>query len=261
MISLKTLQDRFQAAILARDDRILEHIPDSPRETRETLLGVYRSAYALRLVEFLQNDHELLHAYMGDEHFEAMAGGYIEAHPSSHPNARWYARHLPDYLRASDPWSNYPELADLASIEKALGDAFDAADGAVLAIEGLTVIAPADWPRLQLVPHVSARRFRLTTNALAIWEALKNEGEPPDAEPLEIAAEMIAWRSGELPMIRQLSDEERMMWDEACKGVRFGVLCEMLATYDDPDGAAARAAGYLAAWIQAGKLSAAKLLT
>ena len=46
-----------------------------------------------------------------------------------------------------------------------------------------------------------------------------------------------------------------MMWDEAANGIPFGVLCEMLATYDDPDGAAARGAGYLHGWITAGLLT------
>ena len=46
------------------------------------------------------------------------------------------------------------------------------------------------------------------------------------------------------------------MWDEAANGIPFGVLCEMLATYDDPDGAAARGAGYLHGWITAGILTA-----
>jgi hypothetical protein len=46
-----------------------------------------------------------------------------------------------------------------------------------------------------------------------------------------------------------------MMWDEAANGVPFGVLCEMLATYDDPDGAAARGAGYLHGWITSGLLT------
>jgi hypothetical protein len=57
------------------------------------------------------------------------------------------------------------------------------------------------------------------------------------------------------PMFRELSAEEAMMWDEASGGIPFGVLCSMLATYDDPDGAAARGAGYLHGWITAGLLT------
>ncbi len=56
-------------------------------------------------------------------------------------------------------------------------------------------------------------------------------------------------------MFRELSTEEAMMWDEAAKGIPFDVLCEMLATYDDPDGAAARGAGYLHGWITSGLLA------
>ena len=56
-------------------------------------------------------------------------------------------------------------------------------------------------------------------------------------------------------MFRELSVEEAMMWDEAANGVPFGVLCEMLATYDDPDDAAARGAGYLHGWITSGILT------
>jgi hypothetical protein len=62
---------------------------------------------------------------------------------------------------------------------------------------------------------------------------------------------VLVWRQGTTPFFRVLPAEEAMMWDEAAKGVRFGVLCELLATYDDPDGAAARAAGYLQGWLSA----------
>ena len=56
-------------------------------------------------------------------------------------------------------------------------------------------------------------------------------------------------------MFRELPAEEAMMWDEATNGIPFGVLCEMLATYADPDSAAGRGAGYLHGWITAGLLT------
>ena len=43
---------------------------------------------------------------------------------------------------------------------------------------------------------------------------------------------------------RPLSTEEEMMWDEAAKGVRFGVLCEMVSTFAGKDDAELRAASY-----------------
>jgi hypothetical protein len=46
-----------------------------------------------------------------------------------------------------------------------------------------------------------------------------------------------------------------MMWDEAAKGVRFGVLCEMVATFGGEDDAELRAATYLKGWVDTGMLA------
>src|SRR5215471_1006762 len=100
-------QADFQRGILAGDDAVLAEILDSPREKRETLFGVYRYAYGSRLVK---------------------------ARPSQHPNLRWFSQGLPEFLRANAPYSRYPVLGDLAALEKALNDAFDGPDGAVVTL-------------------------------------------------------------------------------------------------------------------------------
>jgi hypothetical protein len=49
------------------------------------------------------------------------------------------------------------------------------------------------------------------------------------------------------------------MWDEAVKGVRFGVLCEMVATFVGEDDAGLRAASYLKGWVDTGMLAGVQL--
>lgn len=257
MSRLGRLQDEMQRAILAGDDTVLGRIADGPREPRGVLLGVYRDAYVLRLAEVLRNDHGLLHAYLGDEGFDDMARAYIAATPSRSPNARWFSRALPDFLAATEPYRSHPEIAELAAIEKALNDAFDACDAALLDLARLAEIEPGDWPALTFTPHPSARVLTLATNALDIWTALSAGAEPPQAAPLESALSVIVWRADETPRIRAMSVEEAMMWREAVKGVRFSVLCELLATFDDPETAATRAASHLQGWLAAGLLSGA----
>jgi Putative DNA-binding domain len=249
-------QSTFQQGILTGDDSVLAEILDSPREKREMLFGVYRHAYGSRLVEAMRNDHELLHRYLGDETFDEMGHAYVRARPSGHPNLRWFSQGLPDFLRSADPYCHHPVLSDLAALEKALNDAFDAAEAPVLAPEDMAGFAPEIWNDLIFQPHPSARRLDLMTNASAIWLALKNEGTPPDAAGLEEPSRLLIWRQDATPMFRELPAEEAMMWDEAANKIPFGVLCEMLATYDDPDGAAAHGAGYLHGWITAGALTA-----
>lgn len=255
MSDLARLQSEFQRGILAGEDSVLTEILDSPREKRDVLLGVYRYAYGSRLVEAMRNDHKLLHSYLGDEMFDEMGHAYVAANPSQHPNLRWFARALPEFLKSAAPYSNYPILSDLAALEKALNDAFDAKDAPTLAVADMAGFAPEVWNDLEFMAHPSAIRLDLTTNVSAVWLALKNDETPPDAVALEQPCRLLIWRQDVTPMFRELPIEEAMMWDEAADGIPFGVLCAMLATYDDPEGAAARGAGYLHGWVTAGLLA------
>jgi hypothetical protein len=255
MSEFARLQSDFQRGILSGDDSILAEILDSPKEKREVLFGVYRHAYGSRLVDALRNDHELLHNYLGDEMFDAMGYAYVAAKPSHHPNLRWFSQGLPEFLKSTEPYSEHPILADLAALEKALNDAFDSADAPVLALADMTGFAPEVWNTLKFQPHAGSRRLDVSTNVAAIWLALKNDETPPDVVALKNPGRLLIWRQDTTPMFRELAAEEAMMWDEATNGIPFGVLCSMLATYDDPDGAASRGAGYLHGWVTSGLLT------
>jgi hypothetical protein len=247
-------QSDFQSSILTGDEKVLAEVLDSPKEKREVLFGVYKYAYSSRLVEALRNDHKLLHSYVGDEMFDEMGRAYVAANPSQNLNLRWFGQGFPDFLK-SEPYAKYPILSDLAALEKALNDAFDAKDAPVVALSDMAGFAPEIWNSLQFEAHPSSRRIDVLTNVTAVWLALKNEEMPPDAVLLEKPGRLLIWRQDVTPMFRELSGEEEMMWDEASGGIPFGVLCSMLATYDDPDSAAARGAGYLHGWITAGLLT------
>jgi hypothetical protein len=257
--SLAMLQARFQGSLLNGDDCVFADILDSPREDRKILFEVYRNAYAARLVEIIQHDFERLHAWLGHEAFDAAARAYVASHPSRHANARWYSQGLPAFLKTAAPWRDAPELADLAALERALNDAFDAADGPVLKLEALAAVAPEDWSALRFRAHPSAARIDMRTNAADIWIAFKEERAPPAAaesrsgSPLRI----IVWRQDLIAKFRDMTDEEAMMWDEAAAGAPFGVLCEMLSFRADPDGAPLRAATLLQGWIACGLIGEA----
>lgn len=234
---------------------ILNQLNRSDKETNDILFGVYQNAYVLRLIEFLQTDLGNLEIYLGDESFDQMARHYIALNPSIHYNARWFGGKLPDFLAQTAPWSELPQLAELAAFELALVTSFDAEDAALFGLEHMSQVE--DWGGLVLKPHPAVGRLTLNTNASAIREALLSEQQPPEMIMLEQPEQWIFYRNEELQaMYRLLTDEEAMMWDEMSKGVNFGGLCEMLALYSTTDEAPARAAGYLQAWIRDGLLTA-----
>jgi hypothetical protein len=254
---LAELQEMFQRAILAGGDTILGLIPPNSRTDAHVLFGVYRNAYVGRLVEVLGNDHPLVKAYLGDEAFDDLAREYIAAHPSTTQNARWVSRHLAAYTATVARFAEHPDVAELVAIEAAVNTAFDAADAEPVTLASLQAVPPEHWDRLVFAAHPSARRLNTTTNAVEIWLALTREEAVPDAA--RGGDKVLVWRQEFAPMLRPLGDEEAMMWDEAAKGVRFGVLCEMLATFDDPDMAPLRAAQYLQGWLASGLLASVRV--
>jgi putative DNA-binding protein len=254
-LKLKDFQDRFQRAIIAGDDSILKDIPDGPHETKANLLGIYRDAYVLRLIGVLASDHERLHAYLGDDSFRAMARAYIARYPSRHPNARWFSQRLPEFLREAETYSKQPVLSELAGLERALSNAFDGKDAPVVSMADLAALPPEIWGGISFVRHPTATSFDAHSNVAAIWRALRASKEPPQVHYSETPIRILVWRHEATPMFREMSAEETMMWEEAGKGARFADLCTMLAVYDDPATAPARAAGFLKTWLDAGLLS------
>lgn len=261
MSSLKDLQESFQRGILAGDDTILAEIKDSAKEERKVLFGVYRHAYVARLAEVLADDYEQLHAYLGDAGFAKFAKSYIAAHPSDRKSARDFGRHVPGFLKFDASFAKHPELAEIASLEKALADAFDGPDAETLKLAKLAEIAPELWTKLVFTPHPMAHRLTFATNAADIWSALREETAPPPAHLLPEPQALLVWRQDVTARFRILGPEEAMMWDEAAAGTRFGVLCEMVATYGGEEGADFRAATYLKDWVDMGSLADCRLLS
>jgi hypothetical protein len=253
MKNFARLQNDFQDCVMTDDVSVLSDLVQGSRASREVLFGVYKFAYVSRLVEAMRKDYEYLHGYLGDETFDEMARSYISAKPSRQANLRWFSHAVPNFLKENEPYSRHPILSELAALETALSDAIDAADDAVLDLADMAALPPEAWKDLRLRRHPTSCRLDCSTNVAAVWMSLKNDETPPDVA--DISSQLLIWRQDAMPMFRELSEEEGMMWDEAAKGVSFGVLCSMLAMYDDPDSAAARAAGYLHGWVTAGLLA------
>jgi hypothetical protein len=255
--SLAELQSGLQAAILSGDVRsVVPLVRAGAQAPRETLLGVYTTAYALRLVGILKADFPLTAAYMGDDAFARAARSYIAAHPSPHRSARWVGDRFATHLASAAEWATHRQCGDLAALEWALGLAFDAPDAPHIGLGDVASIPPEAWSDLIFQPHPSARVFNETWNAFAIWSALKDEGGPPPAHRHAESAAHLIWRRDGTPTIRGLSPEEAMLWQEAVRGTPLHRLCELAAHFDDPDVAAARVAAHVRAWLDSGALTA-----
>lgn len=251
MTKLSEIQARFQQSLLIGDDTTLALIAQGTGEPRENMLKIYQNAYWGRLHEVLGKDYEQLHAYLGDQAFETLAGAYFEANPSHHTTARWIGDALPAFLSSTAPWAERSELAEIAALEQALNAVFDEREQESLNLPELAEQAGEEWPLLALSPVAATRRLDFNFNAVDIWTALRDDAPPPEAGAKAMTS-VLVYRHNDQSHFRTLGGEEAMMWDEMRNGTPFGTLCELVATWGGEDDAALRAAGYLQNWISAG---------
>ena len=131
-----------------------------------------------------------------------MGYAYVAAKPSHHPNLRWFSQGLPDFLKTTEPYSDHPILADLAALEKALNDAFDAADAPVLALADMAGFAPELWNTLKFQPHPSfmpARRFDQCRGGLAGAQERRDAARRGCAGRAGPSADLAAGRDADVP--------------------------------------------------------------
>ena len=184
MIKLAELQRDMQRAVMGKSTAVDGLLTKPPVGSASQRLDVYRNGYGLRLTEFMSHDFEKLRTYLGNVRFNEMAARYIAAHPSDQPNARWFSRHLPEFLKHSPHYRRQPEIAELATLERAINDAFDGPDDRVITMADLAAIAPEDFPGASFHIASTVRRFAVTTNVISLWSCLKCDELPPPPEDI-----------------------------------------------------------------------------
>jgi hypothetical protein len=253
-LKLAALQTAFQDAILGEAQEPTS-IMASCRQSAAERFAIYQDAYRLRLAEFLSNDYPALHQILGDEDFGALALAYMEAKPSIYRNARWYARDLPDVMRASAPWQEIRAAVDLASFERALADAFDAADADALEATALASVATEAQPHLRFSFQPGLTLLTLAQGTLGAYEAAVEGLEVPvPSGPDE--ERVLVWRNHEQQACyRRLEDDEALALDSAREGGTFAEICGLLSLRMSEAEAANQAALFLIRWFGDGLIA------
>jgi len=252
MSALDTLQGDFQSYVLGvagAQPAILGAVREQYGLKADARLAIYYNAYRSRLREALSESYDKTWSYIGDDMFAGLADGYIAAHPSRHPNLRWFGADFAAH--AEEALADYPFIAELAGFEWTLGLAFDAPDAQAVGAADLAGIAPEAWGDLVFGLHPSVHLLALEWNAVALWQALGQGQTPPDVERFEAPVTWLVWRTAEQPHFRSLPAAEAEALRRIGSGASFAEVC--LAAGDE---AAPQLAGYLQQWLAQGVLTA-----
>ena len=221
--------------------RLVRGCDDSDRKTR---IRVYSDAYYLRLRDVLREDFPRVAALLGPERFEDVVSGYLEVFPSKQPSVRHLGRALAEFLRQRE---DIPKcLADLAQLEWARVEVFDAPDAESATIGDFVSVPPDAWPALRFSTIPALQTLRAQYPVHQLWSG---------DESLDVAAantSIRVWRAIDCHVFHAPMDErESVALHKMISGEPFAAICETFADLPAAE-AAEEATALLARWIEDG---------
>lgn len=184
---LRDVQRWFLGAVLRR--------AASPRSTRtdgagdvvapsatldpDERIDVHARMYLLRLEECLAADFQAVRAVLGARRFATVVRRYVTRHPPASWTLNDLGARFPGFVRRTRGLPRAALVADLAALERAMSESFDAEDVPALQPAAAAAAAVREGAGLRLAPHPSLRILALTTNANPAVTRIREDRPPP----------------------------------------------------------------------------------
>lgn len=251
--TLRELQTRLRGLIVdpgvARADDLATElaalgIRGGGRLSAAERVAIYADMYFVRLRDALAHDYVALQRALGDDAFATLARRYLAEHPSNRPSLRDLGRHLPAFVLRRPELLREPWQSELAQLEWAMVDAFDALDQPPLRPAYLQKLPADAWPDLRLEAVASLGLLVCDAPVDTLRERIL-AGE----KLASVAGEAVllrVWRQGTTVFHRRMEVLEAAALRWMFRGVSFAELCAWLgesAREEDPAAAALRLLG------------------
>jgi hypothetical protein len=213
-------------------------------------LRVYLNNYRAQLVACLEDSFARTRDWIGDAAFRQSVIAHIERVPPSSWTLDAYTRDFPATLALLYPGD--PEIAELAWIDGALGEAFVGPDAPTA---NATTLGAVDWDNAILHFTPTLDLGDLSTNAPAIWTALAAGDMPPAVELLPEAGAVLVWRHDLASRFRAIDQIERQALLAARGGPSFAGMCDGIVAAHGQERGTALAGQLLGQWLADGLIA------
>jgi len=124
-------------------------------------VGIYHGMYLLRMTEALESDYPALRHFLGQRGFEELVHAYVQVHPSRSHTLNRLGDHLPEFIVDHPGLDQREFLHDLARLELAVTEVFDAPETPTLSQSDVADASPETWASLRLKPVAAFRLLEL----------------------------------------------------------------------------------------------------
>ena len=214
---------------LAKDEEACafarEHIGGNERVSPVEQLEIYREQYWLRHTGSLVEDFPGVGGVLGQRDWERLVEEYLALHPPNTFSLRELGEHLPDFASTCSWLPNRELVVDMARLEWAYVEVFDARDAPPLEPEKLRAVPEDAWERVRLVPHPALRLLRVGYPVVALRRRLLvAETAPPLPEPETLH---LAISRQKLVIEHDVLDPGAFaLLSKLCRSIPLGVACE-----------------------------------
>jgi hypothetical protein len=174
-----------ETAALVPPARLGDVLLPSATLAAEERIGIYHGMYMLRMSEALESDYPGLAHFLGPERWGRLVRDYVQAHPSRSYTLNILGRELPDFVRTARGVPRPAFCRDLARLEWAVTEVFDASETPPLEEADLAALAPETWATVTLVPVEAMRLVVVDHNVGEYLDSVKAERQagPPARHP------------------------------------------------------------------------------
>lgn len=149
-------------------------------------LSVYRNTCAKGLIDVLRANFPTVERIVGEEWFAACARVFMGDHPPSCPVLATYGAAFPDFLRAFEPATEIPYLADVAEVDRLWTKSHFAPDGPAMDPGRLREMDPDLLLGLSLPLHASTRIAWFDAPVATLWRLNRPPAPPPGRDGFSI---------------------------------------------------------------------------
>ena len=216
-------------------------------------LGIYAHMYWARLLEVLEEEYPTTRRVLGEAAFERAGRRFLHLHPSTHRTLSLLSAGFPAFLARHLPAGRRKAFAvDVARIERAMEDVFDAPQAQPLGAGDFAAIGGEQWQRVGLALVPAARLLRLSHPANDYMNALRTGRRPRVPRPR--ATWVIVYRRDYRVHRQSLTREQYRLLAALAAGrpLAAAVATALAGRRDDTTRLASQVGGWFREWSAAG---------